>query len=131
MERCVEQHKRAGAVRLPRILAQGLQHGLLQLLHGLRVPVKGRKGDRLRLDDGGHILRQMHAHDGDIPPKRGHIREEGIHLEGQGSFRFGARTFEPPQQKKGGKQHHQQQGCQRAHVKKQPPAHGGLGILQF
>ena len=35
----VQHHKRAGAVRLTGILAQRLQHGILQPLHSIRVSV--------------------------------------------------------------------------------------------
>ncbi len=43
-KRGVQHHKRAGAVRLTDILAQRLQHSLLQPLHSVRVPIQFGKG---------------------------------------------------------------------------------------
>ena len=115
-ERDIEQDKRAGAIRLPRILAQRLQHGLLQGAHGGYVSVERGKVRGLLLNEVCHILRKMDAHDRDIPPQGGHIRAKGPHLEGQGLFRFSPWAFELPKQKQGDKQHRQQQKRQCAHV---------------
>ena len=115
-ERDIEQGKRAGAIRLPRILAQRLQHGLLQGAHGGYVSVERGKVRGLLLNEVCHILRKMDAHDRDIPPQGGHIRAKGPHLEGQGLFRFSPWAFELPKQKQGDKQHRQQQKRQCAHV---------------
>ena len=63
VERDAQQHEAAGAIRLPHILAQRLQHGLLQGTHGVYISVEGGKVRSLLLNDGCHILREMHAHD--------------------------------------------------------------------
>ena len=115
-ERGTQQDKRAGAIRLPHILAQRLQHGLLQGTHGAYISVEGGKVRGLLLNKSCHILREMDAHDRDIPPQGVHIRAKGSHLEDQGLFRFGPWAFELPQQKQGDKQHRQQQNRQCAHV---------------
>ena len=116
VERDAQQHEAAGAIRLPHILAQRLQHGLLQGSHGVYISVEGGKVRGLLLNEGCHILREMHAHDRDIPPQGGHIRAKGSHLEGQSLFRFSPWAFEPPKQKQGDQQHRQQQSRQCAHV---------------
>ena len=115
-ERGAQHYKRAGAIRLPHILAQRLQHGLLQGTHGGYISVEGGKVRGLLLNEGCHILREMHAHDRDIPPQGGHIRAKSSHLEGQSLFRFSPWAFEPPKQKQGDQQHRQQQSRQCAHV---------------
>ena len=131
VERDAQQHEAAGAIRLPHILAQRLQHGLLQGAHGGCISVEGGKVRGLLLNEGCHILREMHTHDRDIPPQGGHIRAKGSHLEGQSLFRFSPWAFEPPKQKQGDQQHRQQQSRQCAHVEEQAPAHGWLRLLQF
>ena len=115
-ERGDQQDKRAGAIRLPHILAQRLQHGLLQGTHGVYISVEGGKVRSLLLNDGCHILREMDAHDRDIPPQGSHIRAKGPHLEGQSLLRFSPWAFELPKQKQGDQQHRQQQSRQCAHV---------------
>ena len=98
VERDAQQHEAAGAIRLPHILAQRLQHGLLQGTHGVYISVEGGKVRSLLLNDGSHI------------------RAKGSHLEGQSLFRFSPWAFELPQQKQGDKQCRQQQNRQCAHV---------------
>ena len=116
VERDAQQHEAAGAIRLPHILAQRLQHGLLQGTHGVYISVEGGKVRSLLLNDGCHILREMDAHDRDIPPQGSHIRAKGPHLEGQSLLRFSPWAFELPKQKQGDQQHRQQQSRQCAHV---------------
>ena len=115
-ERGAQHYKRAGAICLPHILAQRLQHGLLQGTHGVYISVEGGKVRSLLLNDGCHILREMDAHDRDIPPQGSHIRAKGPHLEGQSLLRFSPWAFELPKQKQGDQQHRQQQSRQCAHV---------------
>ena len=107
VERDAQQHEAAGAICLLHILAQGSEHGCLELLQGVRAAGE-------RLNDGCHILREMHAHDRDVPPQGGHVRAEGLHLEGQGFFHLLPRALELPEQKQNGKEREQQQRCQRA-----------------
>ena len=116
VERDAQQHEAAGAIRLPHILAQRLQHGLLQGTHGVYISVEGGKVRSLLLNDGCLILREMDAHDRDIPPQGSHIRAKGPHLEGQSLLRFSPWAFELPKQKQGDQQHRQQQSRQCAHV---------------
>ena len=111
VERDAQQHEAAGAIRLPHILAQRLQHGLLQGTHGVYISVEGGKVRSLLLNDGCHILREMDAHDRDIPPQGVHIRAKGPHLEGQSLLRFSPWAFELPKQKQGDQQHRQQPLC--------------------
>ena len=131
VERDAQQHEAAGAICLLHILAQGPEHGCLELLQGVRAAGERVKVLHALLDQGRHILREMHAHDRDVPPQGGHVRAEGLHLEGQGFFHLLPRALELPEQKQNGKEREQQQRCQRAHIEQQPPAHGGLSSFQF
>ena len=127
----VQHHKRAGAVRLTDILAQRLQHSLLQPLHSVRVPIQFGKVRCLFFQNGGHVLGEMKPHHGDVPPQGFHVRLKRLHSEGQRFRQLLPGTFQLSQQKKDGEQRYQQQRRQCAHIEKQPPAHGGLGLFQF
>ena len=130
-KRGVQHHERAGAVRLTDILAQRLQHSLLQPLHSVRVPIQFGKVRCLFFQNGGHVLGEMKPHYGDIPPQGFHVRLKRLHPEGQRFRQLLPGTFQLSQQKKDGEQRYQQQRRQCAHVEEQPPSHGGLGLFQF
>lgn len=68
VERDAQQHEAAGAICLLHILAQGPEHGCLELLQGVRAAGERVKVLHALLDQGRHILREMHAHDRDVPP---------------------------------------------------------------
>ena len=127
----VQQDERTGAVRLPRILAERLQHGLLQRLDGVHAAVEGGEAGGLLLDQSGHVLGEMDAHGGDTAPEGVHVRAERLQLEGQGAVSLLAGAFQLTQQEQTRQQCRQEQRSQRAHVAKQPVTHGGVGAFQF
>ena len=131
VERDAQQHEAAGAIRLPHILAQRLQHGLLQGTHGVYISVEGGKVRSLLLNDGCHILREMDAHDRDIPPQGLHIRGEGLHAEVQGRDHPLPRAFELVEEEQARDQGRRQKDGQGDHIEGQPLLHGAPDAMQF
>ena len=127
----VQQDERTGAVRLPRILAERLQHRLLQRLDGVHAAVEGGEAGGLLLDQSGHVLGEMDAHGGDAAPEGVHVRAERLQLEGQGAVGLLAGAFQLTQQEQTRQQCRQEQRGQRTHVAQQPVTHGGVGTFQF
>ena len=127
----VQQHEGTGAVHLPAILTQRLQHGLLQRLHRIGVSAEGGKRHSLFLDEVGHVLRQMDAHDGDIPPQRLHIRGEGLHAEVQRRDHPLPRAFELVEEEQAHDQGRRQKDGQGDHIEGQPLLHGAPDAMQF
>ena len=127
----VQQHEGAGAVHLPAILTQRLQHGLLQRLHRIGVSAKGGKIRRPFLDEVGHVLRQMDTHDGDIPPQGLHIRGKGLHAEVQRRDHPLPRAFELVEEEQARDQGRRQKDGQGDHIEGQPLLHGAPDAMQF
>ena len=127
----VEHHERAGAVRLPDVLTQRLEHGLLQPLHCVRAAVESGKLRGLPLHDGAHVLGQMHSHDGDIAPHRLHVRLKGLHAEAQRGAQLLLRAFELIKEEQPGDKRRRQNKAQRDHIDRKALFHGAPYIIKF
>ena len=130
-QRGVQHHKRAGAVCLLDVLTQRIQHGSLQTLCGVRIPARRRQIRRLFLHDGGHVLGEVDAHDGNVPPQRCHIRGEGLHAEIQRCDQLLAGAFQLIEEKQTRHQRCRQNESQSDHIKRQPLLHGAADIMKF
>ena len=121
----------AGAVRLPDVLTQRLEHGLLQPLHCVCASVESGKLRGLPLHDGAHVLGQMHAHDGDIAPHRLHVRLKGLHAEAQRGAQLLLRAFELIKEEQPGDKRRRQNKAQRDHIDRKALFHGAPYIIKF
>ena len=125
----------AGAVRLPDILAQRLQHGVLYRFGRLHIPVQPLKGDALLLQcilqQRGHILGKKDTHSGDIVPKGFHIVLKDLHLEIQRLFDLGLGTAQAAKQGESRTKHRDQHHRQHDHVADELMPHGAPGVFQI
>ena len=130
-----QDDKRAGAVRLPDILAQRLQHSVLYRFGRLHIPVQILKGDALLLQrvlqQRGHILGKKDAHNGDIVPQGFHIVLKDLHLKIQRLFDLGLGTAQPAKQGESRIKRRDQQHRQHDHVADELMPHGAPRVFQI
>ena len=133
--RGVENDERARAIRLEKILSQGIENQLLELKECTAVAVKFGKGHiafrQITLYDLRCVLRQMYPHHGEGISVRQNFffKDLRLHIAFFKEFIFW--RPESAKQNQQGCEKCQKQNCHRKGVKKQFAAHGLLRHFQM